>query len=206
MNIALNKGELAKLVTLLAIVTTLTVFSQYKISMAVVPVGFATIPADLLDKVSVTSFNGNVQTAVTNSESYVMSVPDTISSWDAATGVTVSHSNVASAGCANVFTDNINVNFTVTNELIASVRGAINISVYNSKTGVFMDDKVLMLTFTVGQPAFAAAKFSLTTADLQPIFLVKVTFPTGQDAESVTSTKQVSLFEFLLMRAGILAR
>jgi hypothetical protein len=135
-----------------------------------------------------------------------MPTPDTMSSWDAATGVTIAHSNVASAGCQNVFTDNIEVNFTVTNELTAPVRGAINMSVCNSKTGVLMDYKVLMLTFTPGQPEFAAAKFSLTTQDLQPIFLVKVTFPTGQDAASVTSTKPVSLLEFLLMRAGLLVR
>ncbi len=200
----LNKGELAKLVTLLAIVTILTVFSQYKITMAAVPSGFATLPADAQNKVSVTSFDGQAQTEETNIESYVMPVPDTVSTWNATTGVTIAHTNVASSGCQSVFTDNIDVNFTVTNDLTAPVSGAINITVYNDKSGELLESKVLMFTYTPGQPAFAAAKFSLSTQEIQPVFLVKVTFPTGQDAASVTSTKQVSLLEFLLMRAGLL--
>jgi hypothetical protein len=199
----LKKGEAAKLVTLIAIVTTLTLFSQYKITMAAVPVGFGTLPADARDKVEVTAFNGGVKTVVLNQESYVLPTPDKVSNWDANTGVAITHSNVASAGCQNVFTDNIDVNFTVTNTLSAPVRGAINITVYND-AGKLLDNDVLMLTYTPGQPAYAAAKFSLTTAELQPVFTVKVTFPTGQDAASVTATKQVSLLEFLLMRAGLL--
>lgn len=150
-----------------------------------------------------TGFGGAVKTQITNIESYVQSVPDTFSNWNASAGVSITHTNVATTGCQSVFSDNIEVNFTVTNQLAAPVKGAINISVYNQRTGDLLDSKVLMLAYFPGNATYAYAKFSLVTQELQPTFLVKVNFPTGTDS-TTSSTKQVSLLEFLLMQVGVL--
>ena len=203
MKVEMRRQDVVKLSVLIALVMVLTFFSDYKVTMSTIPSGFATLPDSVRDEVSVTSFNGQAKTAVTNIESYVMPVPDTFSTWDAETGITLAHTNVASSGCQSVFTDNIDVNLTVTNGLSEAARGAINISIYNQKTGDLLDSKVLMLSFMPGQAAYAAARFSLSTQEIQPIFLVKANFPEGQGTVSA-NTKQVSLLEFLLMQAGIL--
>jgi hypothetical protein len=203
LDVELRKQDLAKLAVLIGIVTALTVFSQYKVTTAEVPSGVAPLPADVRDKVSVTGFDGDAKTQVINIESYVMPTPDTISTWDPTTGITIAHTNVASSGCQSVFTDNLDVNFTITNELSAQVQGALNISVYDDKTGGLLDSRVLMLTYVPGKPTYAAAKFSLLTQEQQPVFLVKATFPTGDEATSAV-TKKVSLIEFILIRAGLL--
>ena len=201
----MRRQDLAKLVTMIALVTILTVFSQYKVTLASSPTGYSALPDSARGKVTVTSFNGAAKTQVTNAESYVQTAPDTVSSWDAEKGVTISHTNVAATGCESIFTDNINLNFTIANRLASPAQGALNVSVYNDKTGALMDSRLVMLSFVPGQDTYASFKFGLLTGEIQPIFRVTATFPSGMAAVPVT-TKQVSLLEFLLMQAGILAK
>ena len=189
----------------LVIVLALSFLFEYKVDASAASVSSA-LPASMVDKVQVSSFEGAIQIEMGAGEGMGNRLTPTLTeAWNATNGVIIMPQGVTTTGCSSVSSYTVGVSFNVSNELPEPMDVAATVSVFDNKTGRLLDAQSLQLSLTPGKTVPVQASFTIASGDTTPVFLAKVTFPTAEDASNVpAASRQVPLFEFLLMRAGLL--
>jgi hypothetical protein len=191
----------------LTVVALLFFFSQVSVTYTMTRV-FYPLPDTARSRVMVTSINGASMTAPGNSLSEDGSTeaePITFQTSNLTNNEALMQSDAAQVeGCNTEFRYDVNISFTAANELIEETKGTANVTVYNNDSGSFLASQLLALDFKPGAPTTATVSFNLATPEADPIFLVRVTFPTYDQLGAVRTTMHLRLFEYLLLKGGLL--
>lgn len=190
----------------LTVVALLAVFSQVSVTYTMTQVFFP-LPDTARGRVMVTAINGASMTAPGNSLSEDGSTeaePITFLTSNLTNNEAFIQSNAPQVmGCNTEFMYDVNISFTAANELIQETKGTANVTVYNSDNGGSLASQLITLDFKPGVPTTATVSFNLHTPEADPIFLVRVSFPAG-DQLTVNTTMHLRLFEYILLRGGLL--
>ncbi|HVP23679.1 MAG TPA: hypothetical protein VMS77_07180 [Conexivisphaerales archaeon] len=199
--------RLAKPVAFVAVILLLFSLSRVTVAYTPMPKGATALPADMVDKVLITSINGGAQSVYDEStggdtDAQIVGVQ----TWAPSSNTLVVSPQVSTSGCQTEFKTSVVVTFMTANRLSVEEKGSVNVSVFNNKNGQKLDTYIVPMDFKPGAPASGSAHFDLTVNDDgNPAFLVKITFPTASDLANGLPLQQVSLFEFLLYKAGVLS-
>jgi hypothetical protein len=109
------------------------------------------------------------------------------------------------AGCQSTFRETVEVTFTTVNELSVEVKGTANVTVQDTVTGVSFGSHLLPMDFKPGVAVSATTSFYVATPEVTPTLLVKIGFPSADELGSASATVSVPLFEYLLVKAGLLS-
>ena len=198
----------SKLLVFLSVVALLVVFSQVSVPLTLTQT-FYPLPETARARVMVTSIDGAAMTAPGNSlseDGSTMAEPITFQTSNLTNNQAVIESDAAQVvGCNTEFRYNVNITFTTANELDQETKGTANISVYNDDNGKFMGSQLVLMDFKPGLPASATATFDLFSPESDPLFLVIVSFPDGGQLGPVSTTLHLKLFEYVLVKGGILS-
>ena len=192
----------------LGVVALLVVFSQVSVPLTLSQT-FYPIPDAARSRIMVTSINGAAQTAPGNSLSEDGSTeaePITFQTSNLTNNVAYIQSDAAQVvGCNTEFRYGVNISFTTANELDQETKGTANVSVYNDDNGKMLGSQLVTMDFKPNMPSTATLNFDLATPEADPIFMASVTFPNGQQLGPVTTTLHLKLFEYFLVRGGVLS-
>ena len=158
------------------------------------------------NKVIITSFNGATQMTPQDISTEDEAPPVTFDTWNQTTDeVTLQPEMSESPGCSTIFTTVITLDISTLNQLPSETKAAMNVTVTDRTTGLLLAQRLFVMDFKPAQTASIETTFVLQTDQLKPVLLVKATFPTDSELRSAPATiVNVPLFEYLLMRAGIL--
>jgi hypothetical protein len=133
--------------------------------------------------------------------------PLTFDTWNMSTNSIVVEPRMSeSPGCATIFTTVITMDIGVANALDHEVKGAMNVTVTDNSNGMLLASRLFAIDFKPGQPYSVETTFVIVTDQVNPVLLLKAAFPTSSELQSAPATIiHVPLFEYLLMKAGILS-
>jgi hypothetical protein len=191
----------------LAVIALLLVFSQVTVTYTTTKT-YLPLPDTATGRIMVTAINGASMTAPGNSLSEdggTEAEPITFQTSNLTNNEALMQSDAAQVvGCNTEFRYNVNISFTTANALGEDTKGTANITVYNSNNGKLLGTQLVALNFKPGVPNTSTVPFNLASPEADPIFLVRISFPTGDQLGPVTTTMHLRLFEYLLLRGGLL--
>ncbi|HVP23664.1 MAG TPA: hypothetical protein VMS77_07105 [Conexivisphaerales archaeon] len=191
----------------IAVVALLFVFSQVSIPLTVTQY-FQALPETARSRVMVTSINGASMTAPGTSMSEDASPepePITFQTSNLTDNEALIQSDLTLLeGCNTEFRYDVNISFTTANELTAEAQATANVTVYEVSNGKLMGSQLVSVDLKPGVPQTTTLSFYLSTPEADPIFRVRVSFPTGADLGPVTTTYHMSLLEYVLVKTGLL--
>jgi hypothetical protein len=191
----------------LAVVFLLLFFSKITVAYQAVPTGLVPLPDNAKDKVTVVSIGGMLQMIRSydpEEEDFPTAV--TVKTWNLTNGQAFLQPLTSdSIGCENVYSNSLIVNVETANELTQTEKATVNVTVFESASGRWIATQLLVLQLEPGVHSYTAAKFTVMTDEPDPIFLVKVTFPTQAELNAPLPTTQLPLFEYVLVKLGIMA-
>jgi hypothetical protein len=190
------------------VVFLLLAFSKFTVPYRETPAGAVALPNEARDKVTIVTIAGMLQVSYDQNlgeDTANVQTAQTVETWNMSNGeVYMQPLQTESLGCENKYLSSLGVSIETSNQLAYEEWGTVNVSVLDSAGSLLYASQLLVLDFKPGAATSGAANFSITTTDDNPVFLVKVAFPTQQDLNSANATMaQVPLFEYLLMKLGI---
>lgn len=198
----------AKPVCFLLVISLLLVFCKITVPYTSFPKDAVPLSEGAKDKVTVVGIAGMLSLGydqqMGEDTSNVQS-PINVATWNM-TGnqVYMQPLTTLSIGCENDYRSTLSVRIDTDNELTYEEMGTVNISVFDPEGQQLYATKLLILDFQPGTAVSAAANFSIVTLDANPVFLVRVSFPTATDLDVASSTaNHVPLFEYLMIKLGI---
>jgi hypothetical protein len=198
--------NLLKPAAFVAVIFLLVFLSRVSVAYTPLPKGAVALPDDVKDQVVVSSINGGVQTVYdfsTGGDTDAQLVG--VETWSPSSNTLIVSPQVSTSGCQTEFKTSVAVSFTTLNQLSAEAKGAVNVTVFNNRDGIKLGTYIVPMDFKPGVAASGSAHFDLTvTDDSNPMFLVKITFPSAADLANGITKEQVPLFEYLLYQAGVL--
>jgi hypothetical protein len=190
----------------LVVISLLLLFSRVMVPYSILPGGATGLPEELRSKVIVTSLNGATQMAPQDISTEDEAPPLTFDTWNMSTNSIVVEPRMAtSPGCSTIFTTVITTNIAVANALDHGVKGAMNVTVTDVSSGLLLASRLFAIDFKPGQPYSVETTFVIETDQVSPVMKITANFPTSAELQSAPATViHVPLFEYLLMKAGIL--
>jgi hypothetical protein len=197
----------AKPACFLLVVFLLLLFSRVMVPYAVVPAGASGLSESSRSKVIITSLNGDTQMTPQDISTEDEAPPVTFDTWNQSTDSIVLQPQLStSPGCSTIFSTMIDVDIALANALDHEQTGVMNVSVTDNSNGMLLASRLFVIDFKPGQPSTVETTFVLATDQPNPVLLLKVSFPTSSELQSAPATIiHVPLFEYLLMKAGILS-
>lgn len=112
--------------------------------------------------------------------------------------------SVGLLGCTTDFWSNLDVYFTISNSLTQPTCGTVQVSIYGYYSGTLLSSRLMVLDFN-NETTSAVAKFSFQSGSYDPLYVVKVTFPTAAELAYVPAElKYLSPIEYALVLLGVL--
>jgi hypothetical protein len=196
----------AKLEAFLAIVILLVLLSKITVSYELTPAHPPALPSYALGHVTVTSMNGESQMQTpSEGDPSPPSYPLASSQVNSTANEVLMTSMATQAGCDTDFESTVQISFTISNTLSNDEGGTVNITVFDNGNGELLASQLVVLDFRSWVPVSGNATFNIVVPESNPVFLVRLTFPTAEELSPVRATTvQVPLFEYLLTKAGLL--
>ena len=192
----------------LLVVILLVTFSKFTVPYREVPAGAVALPAQAEDKITIDNIGGMLQEGFDQQEGEASGNVDTavtVATFNAtADQVYMEPLETEALGCGSNYLSSLTVSVVTSNQLAYEEKGTVNVSVLDSAGEQLYASQLLVFDFKPGASTSGAANFSIETPESNPIFLVRVTFPTQEDLNSANvSVEHIPLFEYLLMELGI---
>lgn len=196
----------AKPVIFVALVLLLIALTKIKIPYEAQATGLVPLPDQYRDNLSVDSVGGAVATILSYDEhGDTEQFKALYKSWKVSDGVAIQAQMVNIQACSTSYTNNLDVNFTISNNLVKPTRGTVEVAVYDYNSRTLLSSRFMVLNFEPGKAASGVAKFSILTVIFDAIFLVKVTFPTANQLSYIPSeVKYLSPIQYVLVLLGLL--
>jgi hypothetical protein len=203
-----SSRSLAKVGVFIAVILMLCVITKVTIAYQAAPAGLVPLPDHSRDKVTVVSIAGMMQminSLSSEEEDFPTSV--TVRTWNLSNGETYMQPMTSKAiGCENSYSNQLNVKVETANQLAQGEKAAVNVTVFESADGRVLATQLLILDLKPGEHSYLNARFDIMTEESDPVFLVRVSFPTQAELNaSPLPTRQVPLFEYILIKLGIVA-
>jgi len=196
----------AKPACFLLVISLLLVLSRVAVPYAVVQAGATALSESDRNKVIITSLNGNTLTTGGDVEDEVLPSPVTFDTWNQTSNQILLQPQGTSSGCSTTYSIVITIDVATANEMNHAQEGAMNVTVTDNSTEMLLTSRLLAIDFKPGQPDTVETSFVLTSDQADPVYLVMVSFPTSGELQSAPATIiHVPLFEYILMKAGILS-
>lgn len=197
-------AKLVIFVTLLLLVVALT---KVEIPYQVQAAGLIPLPDKYMDAVSIDFIGGAVSTIFSSGEHGEEEQFKTdYQMWKVTDGVALQPQTSNVQGCTTEYTNNMVVNFTISNSLMEPTVGTVRVAVYDYESRTLLSNRYLVLNFEPRNATYGTAKFSILSFVFDPIFLVQVTFPTSDELVYLPAeVKQLSPLEYVLVLLGFLA-
>jgi hypothetical protein len=191
----------------LLVVSLLLLFSRVMVPFAVVPAGVTALSDSSRSKVIITSLNGATQMTPQDITTENEAPPLTFDTWNQSTdSITLQPQMATSPGCSTIFDTMIDLNIVLANALQHEEKATMNVTVTDSSNGMLLTSRLFALDLKPGQSNAVATTFVLQTDQPNPVLVVKASFPSSAELKSAPATiVHVPLFEYLLMKAGILS-
>jgi hypothetical protein len=124
---------------------------------------------------------------------------------DWAEGVVMQPQSTNLLGCTDDFTSNLDVYFAISSSLMQRTRGTVEIDVYGYNSGTLLSSQLIVLDLDPNQTTSAVAKFSFQSGSYDPVYLVKVTFPTASELTyAPAQVRYLSPIQYVLVLLGLL--
>jgi hypothetical protein len=197
----------AKPACFLLVVSLLLLFSRIMVPYAVIPAGATGLSESSRSKVIITSLNGATQMTPQDITTENEAPPLTFDTWNQSTdSITLQPQMATSPGCSTIFDTMIDLNIVMANALQHEEKATMNVTVTDNSNGMLLVSRLFVVDFKPGQPSAVETTFVLQTDQPNPVLVVKASFPTSSELQSAPATIiHVPLFEYLLMKAGILS-
>jgi hypothetical protein len=195
----------AKPVAFFALVFLLVFISKFQVQYSP-PLTVSALPDEAREKVIVTSMNGAAQMVsdLVSQEAELPPTPvDFSTSSLSSNEIMMQPKTSHAAGCTSDFYNTIEVNITTWNELMKDTKGALNLTVYDGNTGQLLESKLFVLDLKPRTAFSVNAIFHVTTLEADPVFDIKVTFPTAQELGQAKIVTRMTLLEYFLTLAGL---
>jgi|GEM_PF-2166301 len=198
--------ERRQLYVILVVALLMTFFAEYTVPFEFSARGYVPLGDALRDKVSLSSINGVVQTIFDDQHGDVDQFMQEYTVSRTGEGILIQPLRSNVQGCSTDYTNYLVVNFTIFNELPRPQKATLNVSVYDTANGQLAASKLIVANLEPKQESSYEAKFYIISTEYDPIFLVKVTFPTADQLAYVPSTtNEIPLFQYLLIQLGLLS-
>jgi hypothetical protein len=194
----------AKPAAFLALVILLLLLSKVRVPYVLTPANPPPLPDYARNDLMVTAINGasEMETPV-EGEEWEPYYP-LVSSGNSTENEIIMTPQASAPGCATDFQSTIDINFTISNTLSQEEKGTVKVAVFDNGNGMLLASQLLVMDFQPYTPTSGAARFRIVTAQTNPVFLVKFTFPTADELGWVPAEViYISLFEYLLAKVGI---
>jgi len=207
-----NRGgfsrRLVKPACFLLVISLLLFFSEFTVAYTSFPTDAIALPQGARDKITIVAIAGMMQVSYNQQmgeDAANVQSPINVASWNMTDNqVFMQPLTTLSIGCENSYRSLLGVRVDTDNQLGSEERGMVNISVFDQTGKQLYDSKLLNMDFVPGSRASASANFSIVTLDANPVFLVRVSFPTDQDLTTASSAlTHVTLFQYVLMKLGL---
>jgi hypothetical protein len=197
----------AKPACFILVVSLLLLFSRIMVPYAVIPAGATGLSESSRSKVIITSLNGATQMTPQDITTENEAPPLTFDTWNQSTdSITLQPQMATSPGCSTIFDTMIDLNIVMANALQHEEKATMNVTVTDNSNGMLLVSRLFVVDFKPGQPSTVETTFVLQTDQPNPVLVVKASFPTSSELQSAPATIiHVPLFEYLLMKAGILS-
>jgi hypothetical protein len=187
----------------IALLLVLTVLSKCTVAYAPMPTGLAPLSDGNRDLMTVGMLNGRNEAISDDTHGDNVQLQSEMNIFNLAEGtVLLQPQNSAVAGCSTVYTNKLEVNFTISNSLTGPAEGTVNVSVTDYKLNVLLETKLLDLSFEPRVDLSRLVTFQIASIDDSPSYLVTVSFPTAEQLRVPMGVRQVPLFEYLLSQLG----
>jgi|YelNatPaOPRAMG01_1025707.scaffolds.fasta_scaffold36112_3 hypothetical protein len=199
--------RLVKPFAFVALLVLAVVLSKYMVTFDLPAMGYVPLSDSAREKVSVDFVNGAVSTILSSDEhGDVEQFKTEYTQWKVTNGVIVQPQTSNVQGCSTEYVNNLEVNFSISNQLTFPERGTVNVTVFDNRNGAKLATKLFIMDFKPGTMTSGVAKFTIFSNEFDPLFLVKVTFPTSDELSFTPATsRQVPLLEYVLMKLGIIS-
>lgn len=196
----------AKPVIFLALLVVLIALTKVKIPYEAQATGFVPLPDKYRDNVSVDFVGGAVQTIFSTDEhGDTENFKTQYTTWKVTDGVAIQPQTSNVQACSTEYTNNLDVNFTISNNLIQPTRGTVRVAVYDYKTRQLLSSRLFLSNFEPTKATSGVAKFNILSVTYDPTFLVKVTLPTADELTYVPAeVKYLSPIQYVLVLLGLL--
>jgi hypothetical protein len=191
----------------IVLIVVLIALTKIKIPYQTEAAGYVPLPDQDRDKVSVDFVGGAVQTIfAADDHGDTQEFKTQYKTWKVTEGVAIQPETSNVQGCSSEYTNNLNVNFTISNSLIQSTRGTVEVAVYDYQTRNLLEKQLMTLDFKPNQDASGLARFNILSFTFDPTFLVKVSFPSPAELSYVhAQVKYLPLIQYVLVLLGLLA-
>jgi hypothetical protein len=198
------RPRFVKPLAFLLVVALLVFVCKYDVAYTPIPVGLAPLRDSARGEMSVDSVNSVAQAIYDDGHGEVQQLKTEMELWNMSEGTALIQPRTFDvSGCSTMYSNSLEIKYSVSNKLVSAEHGTLAVSVTDNKNGQLLKTVLIPTDFRPWVIVSGSAKFEITSIDYEPIYLIKVFFPTAAQLNASLDVVHLPLFRYILSRVGV---